>query len=358
MVKIAMITDTHYGVRNDSPVFHENFKKSFDFFFRYLDDHNIKHVVHLGDLFDRRKYLSYLTSSLCRSTFLDPLTARNVETHIIAGNHDHYYTNTYMVNSLDEIVGDRYPTIKVYNTPRTVNVGGLDILLLPWINQANKDDTHEAIQTSPAQIVMGHLELSGFEMFRGVMSEHGDDVSLYSKYRNVYSGHYHHRSTVKNVSYVGAFSEHTWADYNDPKGFSILDSDTLECEFVANPNSIFHMIPYDDKDDESVLKTINSTDYSVYHGSYVKVICANRTNAFAFDQMMDKLYAASPADITVIESAVEIENKDDVVLDQSQDTTTIIQSYVDNIEVPVDSKRLVKFLHDVYTEALALENVE
>ena len=66
MSKIALIGDTHFGIRNDSPIFHEYFKRSLKYFFDYIDDNKIQHIIHLGDLFDRRKFLSYLTASVCR----------------------------------------------------------------------------------------------------------------------------------------------------------------------------------------------------------------------------------------------------------------------------------------------------
>jgi DNA repair exonuclease SbcCD nuclease subunit len=140
-MKIALITDTHYGARNDSPVFHTYFQNSMNWFHTELELQDIRHVIHLGDLFDRRKYLSFLTAKVCRETFLEPLVERGVETHIIAGNHDHYYRDTHRVNSLVEIVGNRYPKVTVYNEPQTISIDGTYIFLIPWINDANRPRT-------------------------------------------------------------------------------------------------------------------------------------------------------------------------------------------------------------------------
>ena len=47
MALIAMPTDTHAGVRNDNPVFQLYQKRCWEWFFDYIDQHKIKHVIHL-----------------------------------------------------------------------------------------------------------------------------------------------------------------------------------------------------------------------------------------------------------------------------------------------------------------------
>lgn len=359
MTKIVMIADTHFGCRGDSPVFHDYFTESFQFFFEYIKQHNIKHVVHLGDLYDRRKFLSYLTSSVCRTQFLLPLQTNNIQTHIIAGNHDHYYTNTYKINSLDETIGNRYSNIQTYNIPQTITIDNLDILLIPWINQANKDETVTQIQNTKAQIVMGHLELSGFQMYRGVLSDHGEETKLYDKFDLVFSGHYHHKSSVGNIHYIGAFAEYTWADYNDPRGFTVLDTNTREFEFVQNPVSIYKMMSYDDVKTEDIIQKIKNTDFTQYKNKYVKVLCINRENTFAFDMLIDALYKAGPVDISVIEDVTTFtDNQEDDVIDQAQDTTTILTNYIRGLTLNVDNDKMVNYMRSIYNDAISMEHTE
>ena len=94
-MKIALITDTHWGVRNDQLAFLDNNKKFLDdIFFPYLDAHSIDTVIHLGDLVDRRKYLNINTAKRLRDDFIRPLHRREIRPYLIIGNHDTYYKNT------------------------------------------------------------------------------------------------------------------------------------------------------------------------------------------------------------------------------------------------------------------------
>lgn len=358
MAKIALICDTHYGIRNDSPVFHAYFEKCMEHFFSVLEERNINHIIHLGDLFDRRKYLSYLTSKVCRDTFLIPIEGMEIETHIIAGNHDRYYKDVCFVNSLDETVTGRYSGIHTYNFPQTITIDGLEILLIPWIDQSNSQMTYDLIKSTKAEIVMGHLELKGFELLKGTMSDHGDDVSLYSKFDLVFSGHYHHKSSKGNIHYLGAFGEYTWSDYNDPRGFTIFDTETRSFEFIKNPYSMFKVMLYDDVKEQNIIEKINATDFSKYKDTYVRIVCANRSNPYAFDLMMEKLYKEDPVDISVIEDiSAFVDNDESAEIDESQDTPTILDSYINGLTLNVNNDKMKSFMRDVYAEALSVENI-
>ena len=353
MTRVALITDTHYGVRNASPVFFDYFARGLENFFDVLEKEDIGHVIHLGDLFDQRKSINLLAVNRCRQDFLEPLDKMGIETHIIVGNHDVYYKNTNDVSSVEEFVSDRYEFIHVYTKPKVINIEGTKIQLLPWISNVYDPDILNTIAKSPADILMGHLELTGFEMFRGSVSDHGMDRALFNRYDVVCSGHFHHKSSVGNINYLGAFSEYTWADHRDPRGFHIFDTDDRSLTFIQNDESLFKMVSFDDRKSD-IQDFVNDFDYSSVKNRYVKVVSAsNKNNPYAFDLFIDKLHAETPLNISVIEDIETfIEDNPDETVDETADTPSILSKYIDGLTLSVDPDRMKSFLKEVYTEAV------
>lgn len=358
MALIAMPTDTHAGVRNDNPAFQLYQKKCWDWFFAHIDANDIKHVIHLGDIYDRRKYINFMSAKRLREDFLQPLEDRGIETHIIQGNHDSYYKDTHEVNALEEIINGRYHHIRTHSVPTVINIDGLDIQLMPWITDSNRTEALEAIKHPKASILMGHLELNGFTMHRGLISDHGLDRKLFENFDAVYSGHYHHRSTVGNITYIGAFGEYTWHDYSDPRGFSVLDTESKVLEFVQNPYKMFRLAKYDDVANPDIVEKIQNTDFSKYKDTYVKLVVVNKSNPYAFDLLFDSIYKVGPLDIQVVEDpTVLLENEEADEIDEAEDTVTILRKYIDGLSLPINNNRMKSFMIDVYNEALQVETV-
>ena len=113
-MKIAIINDTHFGVRGDSKIFLDHQETFFrDIFFPYLDEHGIKHVMDLGDTFDRRKYINYVTLKRVKEFFFNQLQSRGIEYHAVVGNHSVYFTNTNEVNSMNLLLQE-YNNFHIY----------------------------------------------------------------------------------------------------------------------------------------------------------------------------------------------------------------------------------------------------
>lgn len=354
-MKVALITDTHWGVRNDSLISH-NYMKRFldDVFFPYLEQSGIDIVIHLGDLVDRRKYINYVTSKRLREDFLEQLEQRGITMHLIAGNHDTFYKNTNDVNALEELIVGRYNNVHIYTKAEEINVGQLDILLLPWICADNYQHSMDKINNTKATVALGHLELTGFEVLRGRVSDHGEDPKLFDKFDIVCSGHYHCKSSAGNIYYLGAACQYTWNDYNDPKGFHILDTETRELSFVANPYVIFHKFFYDDlnKNMDEVL----IFDETKFKECYVKVVVKNKTNPYWFDMVIDRLEKAGVADLQVVEDHFHLDLEEDGdIVSEAEDTMTILHKYIDGLSIHTDKKRVESIVHSLYVEAQSIQ---
>jgi len=355
VTKLAIITDQHFGARNDSLNFLDYYEKFYDeTFFPTLEERGITHVLDLGDTFDRRKYINFYTYKRAREMFFDRLAHRDIKMWMLAGNHDTYFKNTNEVNSVNLLLQE-YTNITVIDSPQTIQVGDTKICMIPWICPENYEESLEQIKNTTADICCGHLEIAGFAMYRGHPSEEGLSRELFRKFDFTFSGHYHHKSSADGIHYLGNPYELTWQDYNDPRGFHIFDLDSRILDFVKNPNIMFHKITYDDKV-ESITEITNK-DLIKYTNTYVKVVVINKTNPYLFDKFMASLYGVNPIDITIAEDFTDLtEGIEDDMIDQAEDTLTVLNKFVDSVnEDGIDNNKLKSVLRELYVEALNTE---
>lgn len=353
-MKICILGDTHFGCRGDSLDFHKYFEKFYnEVFFPYLIENNITVVFQMGDLFDRRKFINFNTLYLARKYFFDKLQEHEIQLYTLVGNHDVAFKNTLEVNSPSLLLNE-YKNIFLAENFHTEDFDGVKIDMVPWICDGNQEDIFTKMKNSPAEICFGHFELAGFEMDKGNICEHGLDKSNLNKYDIVLSGHFHHKSTNKNITYVGTAYEMTWADYNDTKGFHIFDTETRSLEFVKNPYTMFNKIMYDDS--KTDFEYWNKFDFNQYKDTYVKIVVLNKQNPYLFDTLIDKIYKAGVADLTIVEDFNDLllEN-DDEIINEAEDTITILDKYIDNLTLDVESDKLKNIMREIYIEALNTE---
>jgi DNA repair exonuclease SbcCD nuclease subunit len=344
-MKIALITDTHWGARNDSLLFYDYMMKFYDnIFFKELKDRHIDTVIHLGDVVDRRKFINFNILHKFKNGFLKKIYDNEIDMHIIIGNHDTYFKNSNKVNAMDSLIDtNNLLSPKIYSSIETVEFDGVDICMCPWINDDNYNEVDNHISGTNADILMGHLEIAGFMMNGGVKCMDGVDKSKFNKFDIVYSGHFHHKSTDGNITYLGNPYELTWSDYKDNRGFHIFDTETRELEFIQNTYTMFEKIEYYDDMD---------IDYSLYTDKFVKVIVREKLDIYKFDLFIDMLYKNNVADVDIIDD-IEIEDRlNENVLSLEDDTISLLSKYIDGYDVNVDKSRLKVILNDVYMDVL------
>lgn len=341
-----------FGARSDSKIFLEHQARFFnELFFPYLEEHNIDTILHLGDIFDRRKYINFYTLKRCREFFFDELKKRNIVMHAILGNHDTFFTTTNEINSVSLLLKE-YDNIYIYErNPIELAFDNTRILMCPWLVKETTESALKIMKESTAHILCGHFDLKGFEMMRGVVSEHGFDHKEFAHFEAVYTGHYHHKSTYGNVNYLGAQYEMNWSDYACRKGFHILDSVTRELVFIENYNKIYHKLDYDDKD--LTIDDIASLDTSILKDCYIKVVVKNRSNPYLYDMFLNRLNECGAADIKSVEDTLNLSSAGlEELMEEAKDTKDILHAYIDSVETLIDRKRIKSVVDELYMEAM------
>jgi DNA repair exonuclease SbcCD nuclease subunit len=364
---IALITDTHFGCKNDSLLFQDAFKRFYhDTFFPTLRERGIRTIIHGGDLFERRKFINFHVLYRTRTEFLEVLDAGGYDTHLLVGNHDTYFRDSNDVNSLTELLHKRYPNFHIYEEPQEIVFDGLRMLFVPWLNESNMPTGLDMIKRSKAPVLIGHLEVSGFHMDQTQICEHGMDRAVFKRFKRVFSGHFHHPSKEGNIQYLGSPYEMTFADVNDPRGFYIFDTKTLELEFIENPHKMFFRLVYDDRD-ESTHGAMLAKDFSAYQNKFVRVVVPYKTNPILYEQWIDKLAQADPADFQVSEQySLEVsEEAEDEIAKQietfrendpatsSNTTLGIVNAYIDAMGMDIDRDRLKDIIRELFIEAVS-----
>ena len=344
-MKVAIITDTHYGARKGSKYLHDYFELFYrDVFFPTLEKEGITTVIHMGDIFDSRKAIDLQTLEWSKRVVLEPL--KKYKVYLTIGNHDCYYKNTNDVNSPELLLKD-YKNIKIYSKATEISLDKLKILFLPWINSENYSESKKIIEKTTSRVVMGHLELNGFRATRGHMMETGMDIGIFDKFEKVFSGHFHTRSTDGKIFYLGNPYEMFWNDVNDPRGFHIFDTETLVQTPINNPYKLFYNIYYEDTNH----KLFNATEYK---SKIVKIIVRKKSNPKDFEKFIDKLYSAGVQELKIIEN-FDIHENEDFDIDEDENTLSILNRYIDESEFEFDKTFIKDIFQDLYRQACEVE---
>jgi predicted phosphodiesterase len=353
-MKVAILNDTHCGVRNSSDIFLKYQERFYtEIFFPYLKEHNITNILHLGDYYEHRKFVNFKALNANRKHFLEPMRDMGITMDIIPGNHDVFYKNTNELCSLKELLGYFTSNVNIIMEPKVIDYDGLGVAVIPWINNDNYQEYVNFAMSCKAPILGAHLELKGFDLMAGMPNPHGMSADIFSRFETVVSGHFHTRSSRGNVTYLGSQMEFTWADVDDPKYFHVLDTETREFTPVRNPITMFKKVIYDDTKTD-----YNTVDVSEYAQKFIKLIVINKNDLYMFDKFVDRLQSIETYELKIAESFDEYigENVDDDAI-SLEDTTELLDSYVEAVDTELDKEHIKVELRKLYTEAQNLEVV-
>ena len=355
-MQVAILNDTHCGIRNSSEIFMDYQEKFYkEIFFPYLEKNNIKKILHLGDYYENRTSINFKALNHNRRIFLDELRARGIHMDIIPGNHDVYFKNTNKLNSLKELLGHYMSEVRIIEKPEVVDYDGCSVALIPWINSDNEDEIRYFINTCKADICGAHLELVGFEMQKGVECVEGQDPSWFRKFDMVMSGHFHTKSQRDNVHYLGSQMDFFWSDCEDRKYFHVLDTETRQLTAVENPIRIFEKLYYNDTNTQQSLAT---KDLRYLDEKFVKIIVVNKSKPKEFEKFLDRVNSRKLYGLQIAENFQDFAGQQVEDSELELDTTDkLLYSYIDAVDTDLNKERIKSNVRELMIEAQNLEIV-
>lgn len=346
-MKFIILGDTHLGARGGSNHFSDYFNRFYlEVLYPYMESNGIDTIVQLGDLFDSRTALSYKAYHRCKSVWFDELKQRGFRMITLLGNHDIHYRNTLEINSPELLLSDN-ENIQIITSPTDISLGGKTFGVVPWICESNREEINAYLETTNADVLFGHLELSGFPMSRGIQPHlGGENPKVFDRFSLVFSGHYHTHSQKGNIIYTGIPYEMTWADYGDQKGFFVFDTETNKYEFVENPLKMYIKLNWN-----------NGCAFDVKNvkGMVTRVLVQQKDDPIEFEKFISSIKTNQPYDLTIIEGSISTETEIDETI-SIEDTASIITSYVNGLDINQDKNSITSYLLTLLHEAQTLDD--
>ncbi len=326
--KIAVVSDIHAGVHQNSSQWHDILIKWSEWFKQECIKNNIKDIIIPGDLLHERNEVNVATLSVV-SRMLESLRQFNII--IIVGNHDSYYKERSDVHSLEML--KNWDNITIIDTPITDKFFGKTISFCPWAADLNN--------IPKSDILFGHFEIQGFNMTRERVCESGINVvNVLDKASLTISGHFHGKDertfNGNTILYTGCAFELYWGDCDSDKGFYIVDITDNSYKFHENTISPKHKKIY-----ISDIKKNGITDEvkKIINGNWIKIVVNEPVNSDVLVVLVDKLKVFNPLDIK-IDYTTSIQNDGlDINLNVvGVDITKSIHEYIENIDIPHKSE--------------------
>lgn len=366
-MKLALLCDTHFGCRNDSLFFLEKTEKFFnEVFFPYVNRNDIDAIIHLGDVFDRRKHVQFNTLERSKRFFLEPLrafAATGRAVHLLLGNHDLFYNDRLDSSGFMTLL-EAYPEFNLHVTPKHMKFGSMFVDFLPWVYEANREETNAFLREQRyADCAMSHLELCGFFNNDGAESRTGLNQAQLEHYPIVFSGHYHIRGVAGNIQFLGNPLQTIWGDYESLKGFAVLDTETKAVSWINNTDQSFVKVVYDEGECERI--GFENIEIPEIKSKYVKLIVTGVIkNMYLFNKFSERVNKCEPIDLKVVmpsnldqlmaQEDVEEPNEEEVKAKMmaltAKNPLQLLSGYVDSDGHFTHPERTKALLADLYRE--------
>ncbi len=339
--KVAVLGDTHFGKKQGSIKVLENILDHYEKeLFPVLIDQGVEHVIQVGDIFDVRTSICARLIHIVKERFFDWFKEHDIHLIITLGNHDIFLRESRVYNSPSLVASSHVHVIK----DRTyMKINGNKVLLQPWLVQG-EELTREDL--NGVDYVFGHLEIQGFYMVKGVEADGGNPPGLYEKCKHVFAGHFHLKQTNGNISYLGSAVQNDWSDYNEVKGFVILNEDDTIDFFENTVSRKYIILEY--TNDGLYVKGLNTFPFKIDNFSnylpafkkhYLKFIIKYRSEENNADDYLFELKKENINFRLIDESRInEIATIDNIDVDSNKDTREIIVDAINDQPEEVKNK--------------------
>ena len=338
---IAGIGDFHLGCKAGSEVFNRYLMERFTRALIDISKQGITHVIIPGDFNDNRKVIYNVLLEFTQVELPKILKLKGLTLHILAGNHDVVYKNTNMATSLTMF--NHVPNVHVYTSPQVVNIEGVDVLFVPWINASNQEKSFKMLEELHDEVstVFGHFDIIEFKMYaNSITSPHGINPKVFAKYKQVISNHYHHASTQYNISMLGSFAVLNRSDIpdTDKKGWYEIDlTAQTRPKLHKMPDSLYSGIVYD----SSSMDT--QTDLKLYYNTFLTLYVHDEpSNMSAYKAFVKHLKTQKFLGVNVNETFSRSKTDDSLTLDKvdESESTTFRTRLANSISLQVEDDQV------------------
>ena len=217
--KALLLTDIHYGCRNNSDQHNQDNGNYIDWFIAQCKKEKPSHVFFLGDWFENRNQISVKTLNYSQSD-ARKLNALGIPIIFIIGNHDLYLRGSRDVFSTNMFAD--LENFVIVSEPVYIDKNK-EWLVSPYLFKSEYPELAGAINNS--KYVFGHFEFRNFVVTGADrVMDHGPDADAFSGPKFIFSGHFHKRQANKNIIYIGNTFPTNYGDAGDAeRGLCIFD---------------------------------------------------------------------------------------------------------------------------------------
>jgi len=239
-LKILLYSDNHWSQyssiirrRGDKySVRLENQIKSLNWAMRLAEDNKCFATFCLGDFFDKADLNAEEISAL------KDIEWAGMSNYFIAGNHEmgiagHQYSSSKLFSLLD--------TGYVFTQPEKLKFGGIEICILPYILECDRNPINEYFGDKPSdkhRLILSHNDIKGIQMGQFISQDGFDIADIESHCDLCINGHLHNGSKISDkIINIGNLTGQNFsedASRYDHCAF-IIDTDTLKVEVFENP---------------------------------------------------------------------------------------------------------------------------